>query len=198
MERATPRGDTDEKLVAKSLSGSDKAFRTLVERYQPLVYSVVRGVLGDRDSAEDVVQEAFIKVFRGLHSYRGDARLSTWIYRIARNEAVNAGRRSEPPTTPVEDVVLETPAGEGPDEAYRKKAIRENLEQSLARLEDNYRLVLELRYMGEMSYAEIGEVMELPIGTVKTYIHRAKVELKRVMSREQFVEEHKRQQSHDV
>lgn len=198
MERTTNRGDTDAELVAKSLSGSDRAFRTLVERYQPLVYSVVRGVLGDSDTAEDVVQEAFIKVFKGLHGYRGDAKLSTWIYRIARNEAVNAGRRTPPPTTPVEDVVLEAPSGTGPDEAYRKKTIQQNLEQSLAQLEDNYRVVLELRYMGEMSYAEIGDVMELPIGTVKTYIHRAKVELKRVMSREQFVEEHKRQQSHDV
>ena len=192
----TQRDDNDAELVAKSLSGSDKAFRTLVERYQPLVYSVVRGVLGDSDTAEDVVQEVFIKVFKGLHTYRGDAKLSTWMYRIARNEAVNAGRRPTPQTTSVENVVLEAPAGEGPDEAFRKKAIRENLEQSLARLEDNYRLVLELRYMGEMSYAEIGDVMELPIGTVKTYIHRAKVELKRVMSREQFVEEHKRH--HDM
>ncbi len=196
MERTTQRGDNDAELVAKSLSGSDKAFRTLVERYQPLVYSVVRGVLGDSDTAEDVVQEVFIKVFKGLHTYRGDAKLSTWMYRIARNEAVNAGRRTPPPTTPVEDVILEAPAGEGPDEAFRKKAIRENLDQSLARLEDNYRLVLELRYMGEMSYNEISDVMELPIGTVKTYIHRAKVELKRVMSREQFVEEHKRH--HDM
>ncbi len=198
MERTTFRGDNDAELVAKSLDGSDKAFRTLVERYQPLVYSVVRGVLGDSDVAEDVVQESFIKVFKGLHGYRGDAKLSTWIYRIARNEAVNAGRRTGPPTTSVEDVILEAPAGEGPEEAYRKKAIQQNLEQSLARLEENYRLVLELRYMGEMSYTEIGETMELPIGTVKTYIHRAKVELRRVMSREQFVEEHKRNQNHDV
>jgi RNA polymerase sigma-70 factor (ECF subfamily) len=185
------REEPDERLVAGSLEGNEKAFRQLVERYHAMAYSVVRGLLGDSDDVEDVLQNVFIKVYKGLKGYRGDAKLSTWIYRIARNEAVNAVRKVVPPGTPVDDVVVESPARSQPDEQYGEKARREDLEHALARLDENYRVVLELRYMGEMSYTEIGETMGIPVGTVKTYIHRAKVALKQVMTRNRFTEEHK-------
>ena len=191
MGKTNIRDEPDERLVAGSLAGSQRAFRELVERYHPLAYSAVRGMLGDREDVEDVLQDVFTKVYKGLPRYRGDAKLSTWIYQIARNEAINARRKKNPPTTPADDVVIESPARSRPDEQYRQKARGEQLERGLARLDENYRLVLELRYMGEMSYAEISDAMGLPMGTVKTYIHRAKVALKKVMTRSQFVEEHK-------
>jgi RNA polymerase sigma-70 factor (ECF subfamily) len=187
MEDPGLRRESDAELVAKAREGDEKAFRKLVERYHPMAYSVVRGVLGDRWDVEDAVQDVFIKVFRGLAGFRGDAKLSTWVYQIARNEAVNVARKADPAHTSIEDVVVETPEESRPDAQYRQRIRRERLERCLSEIDDNYRLVLELRYMGEMSYTEISEVTGLPIGTVKTYIHRAKVELKRVMSRSEFV-----------
>ena len=116
-------------------------------------------MLGDRDDVEDVVQEVFIKVYRGLSKYRGDSKFSTWIYRIARNESINAVRKNVISGQPIEDTVIEAPSSTRPDEQ------------------------IELRYLGERSYAEIGDTLDLPIGTVKSYIHRAKIELKRLMTR---------------
>jgi RNA polymerase sigma-70 factor (ECF subfamily) len=182
--------ESDSRLVAEARNGSEKAFRKLVERYQPMAFAVVRGVLGDRRDVEDVVQDVFIRVYRGLSGFRGDAKLSTWMYAIARNEAVNASRRRDPTSEPLEDVVIESREDARPDEEYRRKAQREDLERCLSELDRDFRVALELRYMGEMSYEEIAEAMELPLGTVKTYIHRAKIELKRVMVRKRFVESH--------
>jgi RNA polymerase sigma-70 factor (ECF subfamily) len=177
----TPQSDA--KLIAGALSGSERAFRRLVERYHPTVFAVVRSVIGDRDDVEDVVQEVFIKVYRGLSNYRGDSKFSTWIYRVARNESINAVRKRAITGQPIEDAVLEAPAASRPDEQFRRKSEQSRLERYLGQLDERYRTVLELRYLGERSYAEIGEALDIPIGTVKSYIHRGKLELKRLMIR---------------
>lgn len=176
-------GEKDRDLVAKALQGNQKAFRRIVERYHPTAYAVVRGVLGNSEDVDDVLQNVYVKVYRGLAGFRGESRLSTWIYQIARNEAINATRRRRPEGMPVEDVAL--PAGEaaGPEAAYRRRELSEQMEAAMAGLEDNYRMALELRYMGERSYEEIAEAMALPIGTVKTYIYRGKVQLKKILVR---------------
>ncbi len=184
----SPETGVDAELVARAREGSEKDFRRLVERYHPMAYAVVRGVLGDRADVEDVMQDVFIKVFRGLRGFRGDAKFSTWVFRIARNEALNAVRRIDRPSDSIEDIVIETPAETRPDEQYRRKIQREGLERCLSEIDEDYRVALEMRYMGEMSYAEISNAMGIPIGTVKTYIHRAKLELKRVMDRRRFVD----------
>jgi RNA polymerase sigma-70 factor (ECF subfamily) len=177
-------GDNDRELVSKALQGNQKAFREIVERYHSTAYAVVRGVLGDSDEVDDVLQNVYIKMYRGLAGFRGESRLSTWIYQIARNEAINSARKRRPGGTPVEDVVL--PAGEGasPEAAYGKRELSDRMELAMAEMEENYRMVLELRYMGERSYEEIAEAMGLPIGTVKTYIYRGKVQLKKILTRQ--------------
>jgi RNA polymerase sigma-70 factor (ECF subfamily) len=176
-------GENDRDLVAKALQGNQKAFRSIVERVHPTAYAVVRGVLGNSDEVDDVLQNVYVKVYRALGGFRGESRLSTWVYQIARNEAINAARRRRPEGPAVEDVAL--PAGEGsdPEAAYGRRELGERMEAALAGLEDNYRMVLELRYMGERSYEEIAEAMGLPIGTVKTYIYRGKAQLRKVLSR---------------
>jgi len=181
-------GDSDSRLVEETRAGSEKAFREIVERYHAMTFAVVRGILGDRSDVEDVMQEVFIKVYRGLGGFRGEAKLSSWIYQIARNEALNKARKPSVTETPLDDVVIESPEESRPDAEYRRKIEREYLERCLAELDEDFRTALELRYMGEMSYTEISETMGLPIGTVKTYIHRGKIELKRVMSRRLFVD----------
>jgi RNA polymerase sigma-70 factor (ECF subfamily) len=176
-------GEHDRELVAKALRGNQKAFRRIVERYHSTAYAVVRGVLGDSDEVDDVLQNVYIKIHRGLAGFRGDSRLSTWIYQIARNEAINAARKRRPEGPPVDEVVL--PAGEtaNPEASYGKLELSEQMEAAMAQLEDSYRMALELRYMGERSYEEIAEAMALPIGTVKTYIYRGKVQLKKILVR---------------
>lgn len=176
-------GESDHDLVAKSLRGNQKAFRELVERYHSTAYAVVRGILGDSDDVEDVLQVVYVKVHRGLAGFRGDAKLSTWIYQIARNEAINAAKRRRLDTAPIEDVHVATPERESPEAAMHQRQLRDELEAGMQRLDENQRLALELRYMGERSYEEIAEIMGVPLGTVKTYIHRGKAELKKVMIR---------------
>ena len=176
-------GDRDTELVAKSLQGNQLAFKELVERHHTTAFAVVRGVMGDSDDVEDVVQMVYVKVYRNLDKFRGDSKFSTWLYQIARNEAINAVKKRRLATTPVDDVVIAAPEQDSPEAAFRRTAAADELEQAMARIDERYREVLELRYMGERSYDEISEITGLPAGTVKTYIHRGKAALKNVMTR---------------
>jgi RNA polymerase sigma-70 factor (ECF subfamily) len=191
MEAPPLPGGDETRLVAEAREGSERAFRKLVERYHPMTYSIVRAILGDRFDVEDVVQDVFVKVYGALRQFRGESKLSSWIYQIARNEALNQTRGKRPAAEPLDDAALETPIESRPDEQYRRKMLREDLERCLMEIDEEFRTVLEMRYMGEMSYAEISDATGLPMGTVKTYIHRAKIELKRVMTRRRFVETYK-------
>ncbi|MCH7548646.1 MAG: RNA polymerase sigma factor [Candidatus Krumholzibacteriota bacterium] len=176
-------GETDHELITRSLQGSQKAFRDLLERHHATAWAVVRGVLGDRDEVEDVIQQVYVKVFRGLARFRGDARFSTWLYQIARNEAINAVKKRRMDTTSIDNVVLVAPEKESPDAVMQRSRAGSELEAAMSRIDEKYRLAIELRYMGEHSYEEIAEIMDLPLGTVKTYIHRGKAELKKTMTR---------------
>jgi RNA polymerase sigma-70 factor (ECF subfamily) len=183
-QELTPLGsDRDLELVSKSLQGSQLAFKELVERHHATAFAVVRGVMGDSDDVEDVVQMVYMKVYRNLDKFRGDSKFSTWLYQIARNEAINAVKKRRLDTTPVEDLIVAAPAKDGPEVALRHTVAADELERAMGRIDDRYREVLELRYMGERTYDEIAEVTGLPIGTVKTYIHRGKAALKNAMTR---------------
>lgn len=175
--------DGDERnLVHEALAGDEKAFRTILETHYSLICSVVHSIARERGETEDIVQEVFIKIFRALRDFRGDSRLSTWIFRIARNEALNAVARRAPLAVPIEDCEDLPGAGEDPEEIRRKSAVREHIGNLMGRLDENQRMALELRYAGEKSYEEIAEIMEIPLGTVKTHIYRAKLSLKRMMT----------------
>ncbi len=175
--------DIDEReLVRKALAGDERAFRKLLESHYTMIYSVVRGVAGQHGETDDIVQEVFIKIFRALGGFRGDSRLSTWIYRIARNEALNAIDGRRPQVIPIEDCEELPASGESPETSCRRRMGRERLERFLERLDEKQRLAIELRYIGEKSYEEIAEIMDIPLGTVKTYIYRAKLSLKRMMT----------------
>ena len=115
--------------------------------------------------------------------FRGESRLSTWIYQISRNEAVNAARRRKIVGPPVDDVVLPADDSTNPEATFGKRELGRVMEAAMANLDENFRMALELRYMGERSYEEIAETMGLPIGTVKTYIYRGKAQLKKVLER---------------
>jgi RNA polymerase sigma-70 factor (ECF subfamily) len=174
--------DAESTLIKKALDGDEKAFRAILERHYALIYSVVRGIVCNANDTEDVVQDVFIKIFRALPGFRGDARLSTWIYRIARNEALNARERRTHEPVPIEDCEDVAAENGNPESAYRAKAAAERLARLMEHLDEDHRLVLELRYMADKSYDEIAHIMDVPLGTVKTHLYRAKLALKQMMT----------------
>jgi RNA polymerase sigma-70 factor (ECF subfamily) len=182
MEELRLIDNEERELVRKAVAGDERAFRKMLESHYTLIYSVVRGVAGQRGETDDIVQEVFIKIFRALGDFRGDSRLSTWIYRIARNEALNAIERRAPQVISIDDCEELPAAGENPEASYRRRIGRERLERFMDRLDEKQRVAIELRYIGDKSYEEIADIMDIPLGTVKTYIYRAKLSLKRMMT----------------
>ena len=175
----------DSELVARSIRGDQRAFRDLIERHHATAYAVVRAILGDRDEVQDTMQLAYMKAYQGLASFRGDAKFSTWLYQIARREAldVSSKRRHALHDTADIDEVEVAAAGETPDAGVRERGMREWIDGAMGQIDESYRTAIELRYMAEKSYEEIAEIMQLPVGTVKTYVHRGKIEMKRILSR---------------
>jgi RNA polymerase sigma-70 factor (ECF subfamily) len=176
-------GDSEHELISRALQGNEKAFRKIVEGYHSVAYAVVRAILGNRDDVEDVIQNVFVKVYKGLHRFRGDSRLSTWIYQIARNEALNAAGRSKRNLEPLGDLDIASSEKDSPEARFGERELRGQLESALSQLDEVQRVAIELRYMAERSYNEIADIMNIPLGTVKTNIYRGKAELRRIMGR---------------
>lgn len=179
-------GKGDDQLVAEALSGSQSAYTGLVERYERPVFNLVARMVHDRTLAEDLAQDAFVKAFSRLETYRPEqGKFSNWVFKIAHNTAIDHLRRAGIDTVPLD-------AGEGdadfhailPDESAAtplESAVRQDLAEALdaavGRLRPEYREVVVLRHREGLSYEEIAGVAGLPLGTVKTYLHRARKEL---------------------
>jgi len=177
-----------ERLFLRRLQrGEPRAFAELVRLHKDRVFSLTLRMLGDRDEAEDVSQEVLVAVHRHLPRFRGDCRLSTWIYRVARNHCLNRikylSRRTGEGPGEVEGAEAAETAGrllsapERPDRALLGAEERQKVQQALQRLEAPSRLLVVLRDIEGMSYDEIARVAELPEGTVKSRLHRARAAL---------------------
>lgn len=173
----------DSELVARALREDERAFRELIERHHAMAFAAVRAVLGDRDEVQDVMQMVYLKAYQGLASFRGDARFSTWLYQIARREALDVSSKRRIETADLDSVEIAAAAHYSADGALHERSEREWIGAALGELDETYRTAIELRYMAEKSYDEIAEIMGLPVGTVKTYVHRGKIEMKRILSR---------------
>jgi RNA polymerase sigma-70 factor (ECF subfamily) len=175
--------DFDERaLVERCRTGDDAAFGELVDRYKDLVYGMVYRMVPDRTQSDDLAQEVFLKIHRGLPYFRGDARLSTWIYRIVSNVCVQARSRRR------SDVSLEPADPEQPridpgavDGAFANLELRDRLEKAIAQLPDNYRMLIAAHYLKGVQYEALAEALEIPVGTVKTHLYRAKRRLRELM-----------------
>ncbi len=175
------RGDNDHDLLEKAKSGDGKAFGKIVEKHTGVVYAAVRSVLGNRDDIDDAVQEAFIRIYRGLPSFSGRSSLSTWIWSVARNNAINVRAKERDDIIPLDKTAEIASSRLGPEAEYARRRAAEDIEWLLSSLEGNYRQVIELRYLAGKKYNEIAEMLDLPEGTVKTLIHRAKIRMKKMM-----------------
>ncbi len=167
--------ESDAELVTRARQGDETAFEQLVLRHQRYVFNLAYRVLDDYTEAEDVTQEAFVRVWRGLSSFRGQARFTTWLYRIVHNLCLNRLPRLRQEllqTAPLEEV-LPNP-DPSPTDLFDVQEQVAFLHAQLDRLPEKYRLVLTLRYLQQLSYDEIAAVLDVPMGTVKTHIHRAR------------------------
>jgi RNA polymerase sigma-70 factor (ECF subfamily) len=161
-------------LIRRSKGGSREAFGQLVGRYQAPVYRVVRGILGSPSESEDVAQEVFLKAYANLAKFRGESGFFTWLYRIAVNEALRARKRR---TFANADALpeVEAPPPAPLDEDAPTLA---TLEKLLRKLSDEFRSIVVLRDIEGLSYTEIAETLEIPIGTVESRLFRARQELR--------------------
>lgn len=172
---------TDHELVAKAQEGDTACFDELVRRHQTVVYNLAWRYMRENAAAEDMAQEAFLKAFRMLHGFRGDCTFSTWMYRVTSSvcltELNRRKRRGEVELTPAVESQLGVDAEVATD---TPEAIR----RCVALLPDHYAKIITLYYLNESSYEEIAEIMDIPLGTLKTWMHRARKQLREIVERE--------------
>lgn len=177
---------SEKKIIEKVLGGDANAFEELVLKYEKTVYNLALRMVGDRDDAFDMTQEAFIKAYGSLSSFRGDSKFSVWIYRITTNVCLDFLRsksRKQQVSLTVsddddEDAQLDIPDPKAdPEQQLIKKISMQSVEEGLKTLPDKQRQILVMRELGGMSYAEIGKALSLEEGTVKSRIFRARKRL---------------------
>jgi RNA polymerase sigma-70 factor (ECF subfamily) len=181
---------TDAELITRSISGREESFEELVTRYQRPIVSYVYRMLNDYDASLDVTQEVFIKVYKSLERYSTDYKFSTWLYRIAHNAAIDHIRRNSKKLQSLEtenqegtyQLQLESPRPT-PEQERENSEWRTEIEAVVKCLPTVYRELIILRHAKDLSYGEISEITNLPLGTVKNRLFRA-----REMMREMFVE----------
>jgi RNA polymerase sigma-70 factor (ECF subfamily) len=181
-------------LVRKLQRGDARAFRDLVRKHQDRVFSMSLRMLGNAQEAEDVSQEVFVAVHRHLPRFRGDCRLSTWIFRVTKNHCLNRIKYLERRETDGETDLERVDAGdaadgfitapERPDKALLGAEERRHVQQALNRLSAEHRLLVVLRDIEGMSYEECARIADLPPGTVRSRLHRARAALAEILAGE--------------
>jgi RNA polymerase sigma-70 factor (ECF subfamily) len=182
---------SDQEVVALARAGREAAYRELLHRYERPVFSLIYRMVRDRAASEDLSQETFIKVLNALESYRPEYKFSSWIFKIANNAAIDHLRKREidtlsldgSPSARTADEVEATALqasdrGPTPLAALESRELGSAIEQAIGRLRPEYRSCILLRHVEGRAYEEIAEALDLPLGTVKTYIHRARLELR--------------------
>lgn len=160
----------DNEIIDMLRTDADAGFREIVAQRQHMVYSMARSFLHDSTEAEDTAQEVFLKIFRGIGSFRAEAKLSTWIYRITVTTCMNAARKKKRSrSVPMDDAHLPAAAPHEIDET--RSAVR----AAIAKLPEQFRAVVLLKDMEDKSYKEIAAILRLPIGTVESRLHRARM-----------------------
>jgi RNA polymerase sigma-70 factor (ECF subfamily) len=180
----------DLRLVERAQNRDAEAFQTLVLRYQDRVYNTAFRLIGDRSLAEDLTQEVFFKAFKALNKFKGKSSFSTWLYRITVNACTSEWRKAgaqkrgkevsfpqggDDPSGPSWE-----PAGEGGNPGEQAEVAERNalVQKAISDLEEDYRTVVVLRDIEGFSYEEIADIIERPVGTVRSRLHRARSELK--------------------
>jgi RNA polymerase sigma-70 factor (ECF subfamily) len=186
---------SDSDVVARAREGRESAFRELIGRYQRPVFSLIVRLVRDREQAEDLAQDTFIKVLNALDRYDPSYKFSSWIFKIAHNTALDHLRKKQPELLSLDgsphaateaeaeaSSFTAVSATETPEEFTASREMGEVIERAIGRLRPDYRTAILLWHVEGRPYEEIAQVMELPLGTVKTFIHRARNELRQELA----------------
>jgi RNA polymerase sigma-70 factor (ECF subfamily) len=185
----------DHRLIAQCLQGEAAAFGVLVVRYQDRLYNTVYRLVDNADDAHDIVQDVFLSAFQSLDSFKGDSLFFTWLYRIAFNTAIshkrkrrmalsiNAARNGEGGIDPLDESDSVRP-GHALEQAEQERRIRKALNQ----LSPEHRAVLILKDMEGQKYEVMAEILEVPIGTIRSRLHRARTELRELLEKDEVVQ----------
>lgn len=186
---------TDQAVVARAREGREAAYRELIGRYERPVFSLIYRLVGNRERAEDLAQDTFIKVLNALDRYDPKYKFSSWIFKIAHNTALDDLRRKIPDTLSLDgsphagdaeearaSQITAVSSDETPEQFTASREIGAAIEEAVAMLRPEYRTAIVLWHVEGRPYDEIAEVMDLPLGTVKTYIHRARKELRELLA----------------
>ncbi len=180
----------DQRLIAECLQGNTAAFGVLVRRYQERLYHSVYRLVENAEDAQDVVQEAFLNAYQSLDGFKGDSLFFTWLYRIAVNTAISLKRKhramarmetrcnGEQPIEP-----LDPSAANRPEHAMEQAEQQLRVRQALARLSPEHRAVLVMKDMEGQKYETMAEVLQVPIGTIRSRLHRARLELRDLLEK---------------
>ena len=186
----------DHTLVQRARSGDERAFRSLVERYQKKVYAVAFGMVKDREEAMDVVQEAFVKVHKSLDSFKADATFYTWLYRITVNVCIDViRRRGAMRSDSVEfderighDLgeanlgAVSSQLGSNPEKSVLQRELGQKIQEALEQIPEKHRAILLLRELDGLSYEELAQALEIPKGTVMSRLFHARAKVQKLLS----------------
>ncbi|WP_409252565.1 RNA polymerase sigma factor SigW [Bacillus sp. SCS-153A] len=176
------------KRIKQVLRGDQDAFAEVVELYKDKVFQICFRMLGNRHEAEDIAQEAFIRAYVNIHTFNQKRKFSTWLYRIATNLCIDRIRKKKPDyyldaeVTGTEGLTMYSQvAAEGqlPEEEVEGMELQAEIQRQILKLPDKYRSAIVLKYIEELSLLEISEILDLPLGTVKTRIHRGREALRK-------------------
>lgn len=184
----------DADVVVLAQQGREAAFRELIRRYERPVFSLVHRMVRDRETAEELAQDTFVKALNNIERYSPEFKLSSWLFKIANNLAIDHLRKARLPTVSlsgspdattaaqIEATSFEV-AGHAPSalESLEARELGSAIEQAISRLRPEYRSCIIMRHVEGRSYEEIATTLDLPLGTVKTYIHRARHELRQAL-----------------
>lgn len=174
--------DEDLRLIRNIAAGQSTDLERLMAKYQSFVYYLVLQVVGDPHDAEEVTQEVFWRVYRFAKKFRGDSKVKTWLYTIAVNEARNRIRRKGKSWTAHEDISdKEIQADQDIEESYLIQERAVEIQSAIEQLNPIQRTVILMYYREELSYQEIADIMDVPIGTIKTHLFRGKKSLARIL-----------------
>jgi RNA polymerase sigma-70 factor (ECF subfamily) len=183
----------DHQLIAECLRGNRAAFEVLVRRYEDRLFNTVFRLVGNTEDAQDVVQESFINAYQSLHTFRRDSQFFTWLYRIAYNTAVSHKRKQK--GTVSIDASRNGDSGAGidpldsseytkPGNALEKAEEESRIQKALNQLSPEHKVVLVYKEIDDMKYEEIAEILQVPVGTVRSRLHRARLELREILERD--------------
>ena len=174
----------EHELIERCRQGDEAAFRELVDQYKGLVFALISRSISSRARAEELAQDVFLKVHKGLPYFRGEARLSTWLYRIV----INVLSQERPEwTTSLDAPDTDERAAIQPsvdDRAFGDLVLKDRLQKAIEKLPLQYQVLINGHYLKGMRYEDLAEALDLPMGTVKTHLHRAKRQLRHLLETE--------------